>query len=98
MAAIIAQHYRDNYQALSKEPVIISMATQMLVDPGGIPFKVTHDGGDPTWEFMQAARTYYAQALDAGAAATQPESIGATAQAVLIARAHILNVIDGLRG
>lgn len=89
MTAIIAQHYRDNYEALAKEPIIRAMAWDLIEKPDAIPFKVAHDDGRPTWEFMQAARGYYWRQHEQGNATVEPESIGAVAEAILLVKQRI---------
>lgn len=92
MASIIAQHYRDNYEALSHEFIIISMALDTVEKE--MPFKLTHENSDtPTHEFMSLARAAYQRAYAAGRATTDSESIGAVAEAVLIARKRILDAM-----
>jgi len=93
MAAIIAGHYRVNYEALSQEPVVIAMALDTVEKE--MPFKLVHDGSDtPTHEFMSLARASYQKAYAAGRATTDSESIGAVAEAVLIARGRILDALE----
>lgn len=96
MTALLAQHYRANYERLSREPVIIAMAQDTIEKP--MPFKLCHDGtNEPTHEFMMTARAAYWRAFDENKASTPSDSIGAAAEAVLIARRRILDALDNVR-
>ena len=90
MATILAPHYRENYEALALEPVVIAMARDTIEKD--IPFKLTHDNSaTPTFQFMQlASRGYWAE-IGRGNATVEPGSIGAVAEAILIARRRLLD-------
>ena len=91
MTAIITAEYRTNYAELATEEFIHSMALDTIV--GGLPFALVTDSGDLTWQFVQTAHHGYKAALAAGLAKTPALSIGAPAEAIMIARNRILDLL-----
>ena len=89
MTAIITAEYRTNYAELADEEFIHNMALDTIV--GGLPFALVTDSGRLTWQFVQAAHHGYKAALDAKLATTPALSIGAPAEAIMIARKRILD-------
>ena len=85
----ISTETRANYAELADEAFIHDMAIDTIV--GGLPFALVTDSGRLTWQFVQAAYKGYDAALAAGLTKTRALSIGAPAEAVMIARKRILD-------
>ena len=75
MAAIIADHYREEYAALAADPIVIDMAAGLAdVQTSDI----AHPNGSPRFEFMLAANDEYRSR-----GGTISRSIGGVATALL---------------